>query len=173
MPRTDTPPTLVPEVGTLDPARLGRLRRVGYLLDNSIAVPGTQFRFGIDTLIGLVPGIGDLVGGGLSLYIILESARLGVPRSVLARMGWNVAVDTLVGGVPILGDLFDAGYKANLRNLALLEGVARQPVETRRSNRVFVALLVAGLILLAVGAVALAILLVRLVSAQLQSGLFQ
>ncbi|MBA3496061.1 MAG: DUF4112 domain-containing protein [Gemmatimonadales bacterium] len=173
MNRIETPAPLVPEVRTLDPARLGRLRRVGYLLDSSIPVPGTRFRFGIDSLIGLVPGIGDLVGGALSVYIILESARLGVPRSVLARMGWNVAIDTLVGEVPILGDLFDAGFKANVRNLALLDGVAREPLEARRSNRLFVALLGTGLLLLTVGAITLTVLLVRLASDHLQSGLFQ
>ncbi len=161
-------PDLVPEVGTLDPRRLGRLRRVGYLLDSSIAIPGTRFRFGVDSLIGLVPGIGDLVGGVLSLYIVLESARMGAPRSVLARMGWNVALDTLVGEVPILGDLFDVGFKANLRNLALLDGVVREPDASRRSSRWFVALLGAGLLLLTAGAAVLTVLLVRL-----RSGLFQ
>src|SRR3954451_24072270 len=102
MDRVDMTVPAAAEVGTLDPRRLGRLRRVGYLLDSSIPIPGTRFRFGIDTLVGLVPGIGDLVGGVLSLYIILESARMGVPRPLLVRMGWNVAVDTLVGEVPIL-----------------------------------------------------------------------
>ena len=173
MDRIDAPAPLVPEVGTLDPRRLGRLRRVGYLLDNSIAIPGTRFRFGIDALIGLVPGIGDLVGGALSLYIILESARMGVPRSVLARMGWNVAVDTLVGEVPVLGDLFDVGFKANLKNLALLEGAVQAPVEARRANRRFVVLLSLGLVLLTAGAIALTVLLVRLASEHLQTGLFQ
>ncbi len=173
MERIDAPAPLVPEIGTLDPRRLSRLRRVGYLLDNSIRVPGTRFRLGIETLVGLVPGIGDLVGAALSLYIIVESARMGAPRSVLARMGWNVAVDTLVGEIPILGDLFDVGFKANLRNLALLEGTALAPVETRRSNRRFVVLLGAGLLLLTIGAVIVAVLLVRLASAHLQSGLFR
>ncbi len=172
MDRIDAPAPLVAEVGTLDPRRLGRLRRVGYLLDSSIPIPGTRFRFGLDSLIGLVPGIGDLAGGALSLYIILESARMGVPRGVLARMGWNVAVDSLVGAVPVLGDLFDAGFKANMRNLALLEGVVREPVESRRSNRRFVALLGLGLLLLTAGTIALAVLLVQLASGHLQTGLF-
>jgi|SRR5215207_7125389 len=171
MDRPDAPPSLVPEVGTLDPRRLGRLRRVGYLLDNSIPLPGTRFRFGVDTVIGLVPGIGDLIGGALSLYILLEAARMGVPRSVLARMGWNVAIDTVVGEVPILGDLFDAGFKANVRNLALLEGVVQAPSETRRANRRFVLLLSAGLLLLIAGTIALAVVLLRLASAHLQTGL--
>lgn len=164
------PAPLVPEVGTLDPRRLQRLRRVGNLLDNSMSIPGTGFRFGVDSLIGLVPGIGDLAGSALSLYIILESARMGVPRPLLARMGWNVAIDTLVGSVPVLGDLFDAGYKANLRNLALLDDVVQAPVAARRSNRRFVLLLGLGLALMGAGAVALTVVLVRLASHHLQSG---
>ena len=159
---------VVPEVGTLDERRLERMRRVGWLLDNSIPIPGTRFRLGIDQLIGLVPGIGDLIGGVLSLYIILEAHRLGVPRSLLARMGWNVAVDTIVGEVPILGDLFDIGFKANVRNLALLDAYFQRPSAVRRSSRWTVALIVLGLVLLTVGAIALAIVLVRALSGLLQ-----
>ena len=173
MRRIDAAPSLVPEVSTLDPRRMDRLRRVGWLLDNSIPIPGTRLRLGIDQLIGLVPGIGDLIGGALSLYIILEAWRLGVPRGLLARMGWNVAVDTLVGEVPILGDLFDIGFKANIRNLRLLDGFAAQPAEVRRSSGRFVALLVGGLVLLTAGAIALAIVLVRLLSHLWQTGLSQ
>jgi hypothetical protein len=168
MHRIDSPASLVPEVATLDPARMARLRRVGWLLDNAIPIPGTRFHLGIDQIIGLVPGIGDLIGGALSLYIIVEAWRLGVPRGLLARMGWNVAVDTLVGEIPLLGDLFDIAFKANIRNLALLDGFAQRPAEVRRTSRWFVALLVAGLVLLTAGAIALAVVLVRLLS-----GLFQ
>jgi hypothetical protein len=168
MHRIDSPASLVPEVATLDPARMARLRRVGWLLDNAIPIPGTRFHLGIDQIIGLVPGIGDLIGGALSLYIIVEAWRLGVPRGLLVRMGWNVAVDTLVGEIPLLGDLFDIAFKANIRNLALLDGFAQRPAEVRRTSRRFVALLVAGLVLLTAGAIALAVVLVRLLS-----GLFQ
>jgi hypothetical protein len=97
----------------------------------------------------------------LSLYIIVQASRMGMPRGLLARMGWNVAVDTLVGEVPILGDLFDIGFKANIRNLALLDGYLERPVEVRRSSRRFAALLVLGLAVLTAGAVALAVLLVQ------------
>jgi hypothetical protein len=83
-------------------------------------------------------------------------------------MGWNVAIDTLVGEIPLLGDLFDIGFKANIRNLALLDGFAERPVEVQRSSRRFVALLVAGLVLLTAGAIALAVVLVRLLSGLLQ-----
>jgi len=155
---------LVPEVNTLDPRRVERLRRLGELLDNSIPVPGTGFRFGIDTIIGLVPGVGDLIGGALSAYIILESARLGVPRTLLARMGYNVLVDVAVGTIPVLGDLFDAGYKANLRNLALLRGHVEQPATARRAGRRFVILLTLGIFVLVAAAAAAGVLLVHLLS---------
>ena len=161
-------PAVVPEVGTIPQQRLDRMRRVGWLLDNSIPVPGTRFRLGIDQLIGLVPGIGDLIGGILSLYIIVEAYRFGVPRSLLARMGWNVALDTLVGEVPILGDLFDIGFKANIRNLALLDGYLQRPAEVRRSSRWVLALVVLGLLLLTAGAIALAVVLVHALSGLLQ-----
>ena len=151
-----------PEVGALDSRSLARLRWLGNLLDNSIRVPGTNFRFGLDTIIGLVPGVGDLAGGALSLYIVVEAARMGVPRPLLARMGYNVAVDALVGAVPLLGDLFDAGFKANLRNLALVQQHVDRPVASRTSSKRFAAVLVVGVLLLLAAGVALGILVVRL-----------
>lgn len=152
------------EVGELDPRRVERLRWLGNLLDNSIPVPGTNFRFGIDSLIGLVPGVGDLVGGALSVYIILEASRMGVPRSLLTRMGYHVAVDTVVGGIPLLGDLFDAGYKSNLRNLALIREHIERPAASRRSNRRFAILLAVGIFLLIAAAAAVGVLLVQALS---------
>jgi hypothetical protein len=170
MNRSLSPPALHPEVGTLD-RRLERLRQVGWVLDSSFRIPGTSIRFGIDAIIGLVPGLGDLIAGALSLYIIAESARLGVPRSLLARMGWNVAVDTFVGEIPILGDLFDVAWKANMRNLALLEAHLQQPIASTTSNRGFVVMLCLGLLLLTAGAIALAVLLFRFFDGMLRGGL--
>lgn len=151
-----------PEVGTLDLRALDRLRRLGQLLDNSIPVPGTRFRFGLDSIIGLVPGVGDLLGGALSLYIILQASRLGVPRALLARMGYNVAVDVLVGSIPVLGDLFDAGFKANLRNLALVQQHVEQPATARRAGRRFAGVVAVVLVVVLAAAVGLALLLIRL-----------
>ena len=161
---------IAPEVGTLD-RRLQRLRRVGWILDSSFRVPGTRIRFGIDMIIGLVPGLGDLVAGALSLYIIAESARMGVPRSLLLRMGWNVAVDTLVGEIPIFGDLFDVAWKANMRNLVLLEQYLGRPVTSTKSSRGFVVVLCVGLLLLTAGAIALAVVLFRFMDGMLRGGL--
>ncbi len=151
-----------PEVGHVERDRLDRLRRLGYLLDNSIPIPGTPFRIGWETIVGLVPGIGDLVGGGFSAYIIVQAARMGVPPSLLVRMGWNLLVDLAVGAIPVLGDLFDAGFKANMRNLALLERHTQVPGASRRASRGFVVLLAVVLGLVVVGAVALAVVVVQL-----------
>jgi hypothetical protein len=173
MDRLESSPALVPEVATVDHRRLEHLRRVGYLLDNSIPIPGTRYRLGIDSLIGLLPGVGDVVGGVLSLYIIAQSARLGAPRSLLLRMGSTVAIDTLIGEVPILGDLFDIGYKPNLRNLALLEGYLQRPSEIRRSSTRLAVLLGIGLLLLGVGAIAVAVLFLRFLDGLLKHGLLR
>jgi hypothetical protein len=151
-----------PRLGAAELERLDRLRRLGYLLDNSIPIPGTRYRIGLEAIIGLVPGLGDLVGGGFSAWIILQAARLGAPPSLLARMGWNLLVDTAVGAIPLLGDLFDAGFKANMRNLALLEGHLQVPAASRRASRRFIAVLAILLLLLLVGAATLAVLLVQL-----------
>ncbi|MEQ8659688.1 MAG: DUF4112 domain-containing protein [Gammaproteobacteria bacterium] len=109
------------------------MRRLARLLDSSIPLPG-GFRIGLDGLLGLVPGVGDLLGAALSLYIVAGAHRLGASRAVLARMLANVALETVVGAVPLVGDLFDFVWKANQRNLALLERELAQPVETRRRS---------------------------------------
>jgi hypothetical protein len=109
-------------------SRTRRVRVLSKLLDNSIPIPGTGYKIGLDPIIGLIPGIGDLLGAVLSGYIILEAARAEVPAFTLARMLVNVGVDTLVGAVPALGDVFDAAWKSNTKNVALLERhLARAP----------------------------------------------
>jgi hypothetical protein len=123
-----------------------RLGRIAWLLDSSIPLPGTRFRIGVDAIIGLIPGVGDLLGALLSSYIVREAARVGAPPSVLIRMAWNVAIEAVVGMVPLLGDVFDAAWKANQRNFALLEAHLDQPQRVRRSSRAFVAVLMLGLV---------------------------
>lgn len=98
-----------------------RARLVAWLLDDAVGVPFTNRRVGLDALLGVLPLGGDAVGSVLSLYVVLEGYRQGVRRSVLARMLGNVALDLLVGSVPVVGDAFDATWKANARNLDLLE----------------------------------------------------
>ncbi len=146
---------LPPQPRLTDP-RLRRLRRLGQLLDNSIPIPGTRRRFGLDAVIGLLPGVGDGIGAVLSSYIIVEAACFGVPRTTLLRMAANVGIEALVGVLPLLGDLFDAGWKANLRNLALLESYLESPSGARRASRRWMAGVVGGLVLLLFGIAGLA-----------------
>lgn len=100
---------------------LNRIRKLSRLMDTAIRIPGTGFRFGLDPIIGLVPGAGDIVSTAFSAYIIFLATRFGLPREVLTQMIFNVALEAVVGSVPLVGDLFDAAYKSNIRNLALLE----------------------------------------------------
>jgi hypothetical protein len=100
--------------------RIERLDRLATLLDTAFVLPGTNFRFGADALIGLVPGIGDGVTTALAAYIVYEAHRLGVPRRVLLRMIGNVAIDGMIGAVPLFGDLFDVAFRANRRNVRIL-----------------------------------------------------
>jgi DNA-binding transcriptional LysR family regulator len=148
--------------GGQDPA-VGRLDTLGYLLDNSIPIPGTGRRVGLDALIGLIPGVGDIAGVVLSSWIVLQAARLGVGVAVLARMLLNLVVDGVLGAVPLLGDLFDAGWKANDRNLRLLHRALDAPGATRRSSAAVVLLVALLLIGVIVGTVALAWAFVQLV----------
>jgi hypothetical protein len=151
-----------PRLGTSrDPSneRLQRLRSIAWLLDNSIPLPGGM-RIGLDAIIGLVPGIGDAIGAVISAYIINEARSLGAPKSVLLRMTGNVMIETIVGAIPFAGDLFDAAYKANMRNLALLERYQLDPSGSRRSSRLFVFGFSLLLALLVIAMVAIPVLIV-------------
>ncbi|MFN6539532.1 MAG: DUF4112 domain-containing protein [Nostoc sp. EkiNYC01] len=102
-------------------ATLNRIRKLSRLMDTSIRIPLIGFHIGIDPIIGLVPGAGDLISTAFSAYIIFLATRFGIPRQDLAKMIFNVGLETVVGTVPLVGDLFDAFYKSNIRNLAILE----------------------------------------------------
>jgi hypothetical protein len=128
---------------------LDTLRRWSALLDNAFRVPGTNIRFGLDPIIGLIPGIGDLSTPVLSVFILVHGARLRVPKIVLARMVLNTLIDFVVGAVPVLGDLFDFGWKSNAWNLALLERHARPGVRPTRRDWIFVIACVAVVLLAA------------------------
>jgi hypothetical protein len=100
--------------------RLARIDALSVLLDTAFIIPGTNIHFGLDALIGLVPGIGDAVTTVMSLYIVNEARALGAPRLLIARMLANVALDGFVGAIPLVGDAFDVVFRANRRNMALL-----------------------------------------------------
>ena len=110
---------------------LKRMRRVSRALDSSVPLPG-GLRIGLDGIIGLVPVVGDAFGAGVSSWIIWQAWRMGVPWPVLLRMMGNVALDSLIGLIPIIGDLFDFIWKANSRNVALVERYLAEPKQVRR-----------------------------------------
>lgn len=126
---------------------------LAWLLDNSIPIPGTGRRIGLDAVIGLVPGLGDLLSGGLGLIVVLRAAGLGLPPVIVARMLVNVALDFAIGSIPVIGDAFDLWFKANSRNLALLRRHAAVPEASTRAEWFFFGVLLGGLVLAAVGLV--------------------
>src|SRR5687768_2623838 len=130
--------------------RLGGLRRIAELLDDAFLVPGTSYRVGLDPVIGLIPIIGDLISPLFTIGVLLQARAFGVPKVVQARMLINVAIDTLVGAVPVVGDLFDFAWKANDMNLALLELHAREERRGSTADYVFVSLMIALVVVLAV-----------------------
>jgi hypothetical protein len=136
--------------GRPDPATLDALRRWAVLLDSAFRVPGTNIRFGLDAVIGLIPGVGDISTPAFAGLILVQAVRMRLPIVVQARMVLNAAVDMLLGLVPVLGDLVDIGWKANLRNLALLERHARPGVPPSRGDYVFVTVCLLLLVLIAI-----------------------
>lgn len=117
---------------------LDGIRRWANLLDNAFRIPGTRIRFGLDAIIGLVPGVGDLSAPVFAAVILVTGFKLRLPAIVQARMVLNATIDMVLGLVPLLGDLADIAWKANLRNLALLERHAQRGVPPSRSDYVFV-----------------------------------
>ena len=106
------------------------MRNLTRLLDTAIGLPG-GFRIGIDPIIGLVPGIGDVIATALSLWLIYDATRLGIPKRVLARMVLNVIIEAAVGAIPVLGDFIDAAWKANVRNMRLVEMAYKPTLQER------------------------------------------
>ena len=134
----------------MNPVALDALRRWAVLLDSRFRVPGTSIRFGLDAIIGLIPGIGDISTPVFAALLLVQAARMRLPLVIQARMVVNAGLDMLMGLVPILGDLADVGWKANLRNLALLERHARPGVAPSRGDYFFVWVCIALLALIAV-----------------------
>lgn len=128
-------------------AKLQTLRKLSNLLDNAVNIPGTSYGIGIDPLLGLIPGGGDVLAGLLSIYIVFSAAKMGVSRESLLRMAYNIVFDTVAGTVPVVGDLFDVAWKANVKNMALLDAHLESPKTSKKANRLFVFLLLGGLLL--------------------------
>ena len=128
-----------------------KTKKMAQWLDNRFTIPGTNIRFGLDPIIGLIPGAGDWLAGMISSYFILLGVRADLPPSVLLRMGFNVSMDIIIGSVPLLGDLFDIGWKANTRNAQLLEEYRHDAQSTEQHSRWMLWGIAAVLILLIIG----------------------
>ncbi len=140
------------DVRTDEAETLVALRRLSYYLDDLFVVPGTGYRVGLDPLLGLVPGVGDVATSTASAYIVAQAVVLGVPRATLARMLVVLLVDAVVGSLPLVGDAFDAVWKANARNVRLLEARLDTPEEATTDRRyVLVVTVVVTLLLVLVG----------------------
>ena len=114
----------IPEVVEPDeklPPDLVALRRFAFLMDEAFSIPGTRIRVGVDALVGLIPGIGDVIGGLLSTWIIAGALRHRVPTRYIVRMIWNIVIDLLFGSIPLAGDVFDFLWEENIYNMRLLE----------------------------------------------------
>ena len=119
--------------------QLRSLRSISWLFDELVRIPGTKITVGLDALMGLIPGGGDVVGGAISVYALFVARRLGAPTSVILRMAVNILVDAVLGAVPFLGDLFDVSWKANRKNVQVLEEFIASPQRAQRSSMVAVA----------------------------------
>jgi hypothetical protein len=132
-----------------DARTLAALRKWSVLLDSAFRVPGTRMTFGLDPILGLIPGLGDVTTPFFAAVVLLHAVRLKIPRVVQLRMVLNAAIDLAIGFIPMLGDFFDFGWKANVRNLALLERYAHPEVKPTPGDWLFV-LITLGLLGLAV-----------------------
>ena len=142
------------------PRDLVALRRFAYFMDEAFAIPGTSIKVGLDAVLGLIPGIGDVIGGVLSTWIVIGALRHRVPARIILRMILNIAIDLLFGSVPVAGDVFDFLYEENVKNMRLLE----KHRDRRRPPRSYAAIaFVATLIVLFV--IGMAVLLIALVIA--------
>jgi uncharacterized protein DUF4112 len=131
-------------------------RRIAFMarmLDDLVTIPGTRQRLGVDSVVGLIPGVGDLASAAVGAWIIVEASRFRLPGVVLARMVINTVIDFLIGAIPLLGDLFDVVFKSNSRNLALFRRHATDPGASTTEHRAFLV----GLVLVLVGLLWLAV----------------
>lgn len=121
-------------------ARLDEARALARFLDAAFRIPGTDVRIGLDPILSLLPGLGDVAASALGSYLMVLAWRLGAPSSVIARMALNLIADALIGAVPVVGDVGDVFFRANLRNARLLEQWTASPRRTRRASVAVVAL---------------------------------
>src|SRR5207244_2478544 len=152
-----------------------RLRRLSWLMDDLIRVPGLGWRIGLDAIVGLIPGFGDTATTVVSFYILVAAVRYRVPKVTLLRMGLNIGIDYVVGSFPLVGDLFDAWWKSNQRNVALLSQratvSATEPRKGKLSDWLFVGLIILLLAGLAIGAAVVSLYFLMLIAGQFSRAL--
>ena len=136
------------------------IRRLVDFLDAKYRGPA-GFRFGWDGILGLIPGVGDLITASMSVYVIVRSATLGAPPSLLMRMGGNVLFENLIDMIPLFGNIFYFFWKANSRNLVLLENFLQEPRSTQTRARIWVALTISAILVLVGGMIALSFLILK------------
>jgi uncharacterized protein DUF4112 len=144
--------------GSHETDRLWFARLLADLLDQRFTIPGTSIRIGLDPIISLIPGVGDLLANLTGSLILVIAGQLGVPKIILARMGINIAINTLLGAVPIFGDIASIWYRSNVKNVELLERYLGRPTKRAETRDwLFVFALMAGLLALMAGIVVLAV----------------
>jgi hypothetical protein len=146
------------------------LERLSWLLDDLIRIPGLNWRFGLDALIGLIPGFGDTATSLASFYILVSAVRYGVPKVTILRMAINIAIDYLLGSLPLVGDVFDAWWKSNHMNIDLMRKRATVSAEEAKKGKasdwLFVTFVIVVLVVLALAAAAFSVYLLWLVTSQ-------
>jgi hypothetical protein len=149
-------------------AGLARYTFLTHLLDQAFRVPGTRWRFGLDAIVGLVPGAGDIAGALVGLYGVWVARQLGAPASLLARMLGNLATDAVAGAVPLIGDLFDFAYKPHVRNVVLIERWLASPHSVRRRSTLMLLVIPLALVAIVVGVLALTVVSLQWIAGALQ-----
>jgi Domain of unknown function (DUF4112) len=149
----DPSPRFPPESPPSDPQReamVAAAELLAKILDTTVKIPGIPLYVGLDPLLGLIPGIGDMLANLIGTVILILAARLQVPQIVIARMSLNLLINGTIGAVPILGDLFSIWFRSHARNAELLRRAATQPYRETQQARIYVACIIAGTVLLLV-----------------------
>jgi hypothetical protein len=154
-------PSQASDGNVVNTERVNRYNLIVNVLDQLFRVPGTRWRFGLDAILGLIPGAGDITTALVGTYGLVIAYQNGAPASIQIRMLMNLLVDAAIGSIPLLGDLFDFAFKAHVRNQRLLQGWLLKPHQTRRSSALVLILVVATLLASVGGALWLAFIAVR------------
>ena len=156
----------IPEVIEPDeklPADLVALRKFSVLMDEAVGVPGTSFRFGLDPLLGLVPGVGDVISALLSAWIVAGALRHRVPMLKICRMVFNILADLIIGEIPLIGDIFDFAFEENVMNMRILMQYRNRRMPPRKASEIAAVLIVIVLIILGIGIVSVGLMIAALI----------